>query len=240
MKFKTILATATVAFLASSSHAAITISSNNSGSGRQITTSTGTPLATGAGSMRIGYFLDANSPVLRSGDWTAINAVFIPLGEGGPATLGVVTNPVQAPGPPIPVPSGATAGRYNGSIGGITGSNAAVDPAPNSNTLSQGVRLFLFASNSPDPKVTAPSQFALVSDDVLWRAPKDDPLIPGGASVTMALNLANISDASDIFHGTVESVAGTNFLRLALPIPEPGTTLLGLVAAAGLIARRRR
>jgi MYXO-CTERM domain-containing protein len=240
MKFKTILATATAVSIASSSHAAITISANNLGAGRQLTTQSGTLLAAGTGSLRIGYFLDSNSPVLRSGDWAAINAVFIPLGEGSSPNLGDVTTPAGVPGnSPIPVPSAATAGRVSGQITGVIGTNDAVAPPVSASTLVQGTRLFLLASNSPDPKVSAPAEFALVSDAVIWLAPKDDPTIPGGASLTMAMNVANLNEPADIYWGTIDTQGTSNFLRLAPPIPEPATSLLGLVGL-GLLARRRR
>jgi hypothetical protein len=245
MKFKSILATAAAVSIASSSHAVVTISANNSGGGgRQLTTSTGTLLAAGTGSLRIGYFLDPSAPALRSGDWAAVFNAFIPLGEGSHANLGDVTNPAGVPGnSPIPVPSAAAAGRFNGSITGIVGTNDAVNPPASSTSLSQGVRLFLLASNAPDPKTfgaNSPAGFewALVSDATLWVAPKDDPTIPGGASITMAMNATNINDASDVYWGNIETVGTNNFLRLAF-IPEPSTSLLGLLGL-GLLARRRR
>ena len=239
MKFKFILSTILTATLAASSHAAITFSSNNSGGGgRQVTSSTGTLIPTGGGSLRIGYFLDSSSPVLSSGDWSAINALFIPLGEGRP-NLGGVATPV-AGNTPIPIPSGATAGRFLGQITGVTGTNVAVDPPSSVNSLSQGTRLFLFLSNSATPSTLAPTQFALVSDNTLWRAPKDDPTIPGGASLTMAMNATNINEAGDIFWGAISTAGASNFLAVAPVVPEPSSSLLGLLAAFGLIARRRR
>lgn len=250
MKFTSIFATALTVSLVSSSHAAVTLSSNNSGGGgRQITTAAGALLTTGQGSLRIGYFLDSSSPVIASGDWAAINAAFIPLGEGR-AGLGDVTTPATAGDAPIPVPSAATSGRFSGQITGITGTNVAVDPPATGSSLSQGVRLFLFAANSPDPKVTPPTQFALVSDCVLWRAPKDDPNIPGGASITMAMNATNINvddpanrmgnPLNDVFWGSIATVGAENFLRLAPPVPEPSTGLMALLAGLGLVVRRRR
>ena len=203
-----------------------------------MTTSTGTLLATGGGSLRIGYFLDSTSSVLSSGDWSAINALFIPLGEGR-ANLGGVATPVPG-NVPIPIPSGATGGRFLGSITGVTGTNVAADPPASLTSLSQGVRLFLFLSNSANPSTLAPNQFALVSDSTLWRAPKDDPAIPGGASLTMAMNANNINEPADVFWGAIASEGTANFLRLAPVVPEPSATLLGLLAGLGLIARRRR
>jgi PEP-CTERM motif len=248
MKFKSILVTAVAVSIASSSHAVITLNTNNSGGGgRQITTSTGTLLAAGTGSLRIGYFLDPSAPVLRSGDWAAVFNAFIPLGEGRHANLGDVTTPTVAGNGPIPVPSAATAGRFAGQITGVVGTNLPAPPPATDTSLSQGVRLFLLASNAPDPKTfggNSPGGFewALVSDATLWVAPNDDPNIPGGASLTMAMNATNINDASDVYWGTLDTttVGGvtSNFLRLAF-IPEPSTSLLGLLGL-GLLARRRR
>jgi hypothetical protein len=251
MKFKSILATAAAVAIASSSHAVITVSANNSGGGgRQITTSTGTLLAAGTGSLRIGYFLDPNAAVLRSGDWAAVYNAFIPLGEGAHANLGDVTAPAGVPGnSPIPVPSAATAGRFTGQITGIIGTNDLVNPnpPPSSTSLVQGVRLFLLASNAPDPKTFGANnppggpggfEWALVGDATAWVAPRDDPNIPGGASITMAMNATNINEAADVYWGNIETVGTNNFLRLAF-IPEPSTSLLGLLGL-GLLARRRR
>ena len=233
---KTILSFALLAAgFCSVSQAAILLSSNNSGGGgRQITTSTGT-LLTG-GSMHIGYFADPAAAGLRSGDWSYIATNFIPLGEGraglGGGTAGVA---------PILIPSAAANGRYTGSVSGITGTNQASDPTTASTSvLNQGTRLFLLALDVPSMS-TAPTQFALVSDSTLWKAPKDDPLIPGGASLTLALNRTNIApgeEATDVFWGTLASDSATvNFLRLAPPVPEPSTSLMAVLAGLGLIDR---
>lgn len=212
-----------------SAQAAITISSNNSGGGgRQILTSTGV-LLTG-GSVRIGYFsnIGASDSVMRGSDWGALNALFIALGEAASPTRGDVTSPASVTGTdlPIPVPSGATAGRYSGSIGGITQAGAP-----------EGIRLFLLISNSSDPVNSPPTEWALVSE-ALWTSPFDDP--GTGGTTALALNATNINDAAaDVWRGSLSTTgASANFLSLAA-VPEPGTLTLCLVAV-GMLARRRR
>ena len=213
--------------LSSSADAAITISTNNlGGGGRQYTTSTGTLLTTANGNLRVGYFLDSSSSALRSGDLALIQSLFIPLGTNASPNLG-------ASGGAITV--GATAGRATGTIPGIAGTNTAVDGPVSSTTLVQGTRLFLLVYNA--------SEFALFSDLALWKAPKDDPAIPGGASLTLAANLINLDVASsglELFQGTYSTVGTANFLALAPIVPEPSTSLMALIAGMGLIARRRR
>lgn len=232
-----------VAGITADANAVITLSANNSGGGgRQVTTSTGTLLAAGTGSIRIGYFADSNSAVLKSGDWAAINSLFIPLGETPlVAGSGTVTNPVGVtPGNPIPIPSAATAGRFNGSVTSIVG-NFPPNPNPGGFYLPSGTRIFLLLSNSADPRNVAPTEFALVTDSI-WVAPQDDPNIPGGNSLTMAMNTTNLNDAAtDVYWGALASTgATTNFLRLAAPVPEPSVVSLAGLCSLLFFQRRRR
>ncbi len=216
---------------ASAAPGAIIINYNNlGGGGRQFTTSTG-DLLTG-GSLQIGYFLDAGNPALSSGDLAQVRSAFIPLGTGQPG-MGTGGNVGT-----FAVPSGAAAGRSNGSVTGVIGTNTPTNGAPALGTLVQGTRLFVLVWNSSQ------TEFGLFSDSVLWLAPKDDPDIPGGASLTMALNATNLDPASastELLHGTYDSTSATaNFLRLAPNIPEPSTGILSLLAALGICVRRRR
>lgn len=206
--------------------AAVTISSNNSGgSGRTITSSTGTAVVTG--SIRIGYFANivGSDSVMRGGDYAALNAIFIPLGEvGSDATGGDVTSPVVAGNNPIPI--GATAGKYTGQITGIKNSY-----------LPTGTRLFILASNSLDPKSSAPTEWALVSD-AAWVAPLDDVNL--GGSITLSLNNTNINDANaDVWRGTI-GTSGVLNLAAATPIPEPTIASLMLVLGGLTVSTRRR
>lgn len=210
-------------------HGAITISSNNNGGGgRQILTSTGA-LLTG-GSVRIGYFanIGASDSVMRGGDWAALNALFIPLGESAAnPTRGDVTTPATAGDLPIPVPSGASPGRYSGQITGITSAG-----------LPLGTRLFILVSNSSNPAVGAPSEWALVSE-AAWVAPFDDPFT--GGSATLALNATNIdSVANDVWRGNISTTgASANFLTLAVAVPEPTSLVICAFLSVGLLRRRR-
>lgn len=209
-----------------SAQAVITISTNNSGGGGRVyNSSTGTALA-GNATLHVGYFLNPNDDVLKSGVLQAVLAQFIPLGENRPG-LGATGGNV--------VVGGTTAGRVNTTITGVVGTNDPTPGLPSATSLVQGTRLFLLVYN------TAQTEYALFSDSALWLAPKDDPAIPGGASLTMAANVTNLdanSSLNEVYWGTYP--AAGNFLNLAPVVPEPGVASIGILATLGLLARRRR
>ena len=231
MNFKTLALSLTAcAFAAGTANAAITISTNNSGgSGRLVSTAsaTTTAIAGGNATLHVGYFLNPGDAALKSGNLQTVLSSFIPLGENRPG--------LGATGGNFNVGS-VTAGRWNTQIPGITGTNDAVNGVPNATSLVQGTRLFLLIYN------TAQTEFALFGDSVLWLAPKDDPSIPGGASLTLAANITNLDAASsstEVYWGSYPT-AGGNFIAMAPVVPEPGAASVGLLAALGLLARRRR
>ena len=229
-KFAALLAACTLS--ASPVSAAITISTNNSGSnGRLATSFFGNLLTSGQATLHIGYFLNPDDPLLKDFCRTNLSNIlqrFIPLGENRPG--------LGATGGNFNVGS-VTPGRWNTTITGITGTNEATAPAPSTTTLVQGTRLFLLIIRSPN-------EYALFGDSVLWRAPKDDPSIPGGASLTLAANISNLDTASastELYVGAYQNNGTQNFIRLdGYDCPEPGTASLGLLTALGLLRHRRR
>ena len=230
MKFKTLACSFVACFLAAgSAQAAITISTNNSGgSGRVINSSAGVAVASGSGTLHVGYFLDPNAAVLKSGNLAAILPLFIPLGENRPG--------LGSTGGNFAIGS-VTAGRWNTQIPSVTGTNDATAGPPSATSLVQGTRLFILAYN------TAQNEYALFGDSALWVAPKDDPNIPGGASLSMAANITNLDAASastEVYWGSYPATG--NFINMApiANIPEPGAASVGLLATLGLLIRRRR
>ena len=223
------------------SDAAITLSINNSAStARQIVLADGVTMVT-SGSARVGYFADpvASDLIMRGGDWAALNAAFIALGENSAnPNAGDVTTPVVAGNLPIPIGNN-TAGRLSGQITGVIG-NTAANPNPPGFFAPNNTRVFVLVSNSPDPATTAPTQWALVSESA-WRIPADDLSIPGGASVTLALSAANLdSQANDVWRGSFTTpAANQNFLVLQV-VPEPSASMLALGALLFPLNRRRR
>lgn len=231
MKLKTLACSvAALAFLTGASQAVITVGVNNAlGGGRRFSSSTNVTLGVDAASLHVGYFLDWQNSNLTSGNLTDILTKFIPLGEGRPG-LGSLVAPS----------TGRTDvnGRANLSINGVVGTTATGVPA--TDKLVQGTRLFVLVYNAGQ------TEFALLSDigNTNWLAPNDDPSL--GGSSTLAVNIANFDTpgtdaARELFWGTYRSVSGTeNYLNLAPVVPEPGTTSIGLLAALGLLGRRRR
>ena len=204
--------------------AAIALSSNNSGgAGRVVTTSSSTALT--GGSIRIGYFADIvqSDTIMRGGDYAALQAIFIPLGEKTSVPSGGdVTNPVVAGDLPVPI-GNITAGKFNGTIDGIQNSYAP-----------SGTRIFLLISNSADPKTSAPTEWALISN-AGWTVPTDDVLAP--PSLTMAVNTTNIG-ASQVWRGSLGS--NTNLtLAAAAAVPEPSIAILCLVGVFAGLRRRK-
>ncbi len=164
--------------LAGVSEAAISIAMNNlGGSGRNVITSNDA-LATGS-TVRVGYFNDpvANAAVISGTDFTAINSLFRPLGEGAAGGGTQVSFTVNA------------SGKFSGTIPSIT---QAYLPANS--------RLYIWVLDNP----TAPTQWAIVSDTD-WKAPTDDPDL--GGSITLALNTSRGTDPGELVTGSFSSGA---------------------------------
>jgi hypothetical protein len=219
------------ALLTTAAQGAITLNYNNlGGGGRQFTTSSGA-LLTG-GSLQLGYFLDTGHAALSSGDLAQVRSQFIPLGTGqaGMGTGGATGT--------FSIPSATTDGRSSGQILGVIGTNTPTNGVPTTGTLVQGTRLFVLVWNAGQ------TEFGLFSDSALWLAPNDNPDIPGGASLTLAINATNLDPANastELYHGTYDSTSATaNFFRLEANIPEVSTSMLSLLAVFGLAIRRRR
>ena len=168
--------------------------------------------------VRVGFFRGLNTEGLNGSDALAsIAANFVPLGEAGsPAGYGT---------------SGANTIAFNDtthSIGG--GINDISFGTGTANTeaagaLSRGTRLFLLIYDSK----TAPTELGVFSA-TNWN-------VPASTLVNTAnLTLTGVDTAGEVYRGSLGSLV----LSPLVPIPEPSTGLLGLLAGLGLIARRRR
>jgi hypothetical protein len=230
---KTILTAVVLSTVSVVSNAAVTINSNNSGgTARQITTSAGVNVSNAI--LQIGYFVGA--PTGGAGNLQAVRDSFTVLGTGGSLGTSLQSgNPTTVAGQ---FTVGATtSGRFSGvTVSNITGTNTPAPGAPSPTTLVQGTRLFIL--------IYTPTEYTIFSDAALWLAPKDDPAIPGGASLTLAANFANLDTASaanEVLWGSYATpVSGTNQLRLAPIIPEPSSLVFGLLGGLLFAARRRK
>ena len=199
-----------------SSQAALSAFGNNLGdTGRVLADASGAPLNT-PNIIRVGYFDDpaANAAVLSSSNFSAIDALFKPVGEGltngGTATTITATN-----------------GLFAFNIANIQQSY-----------LPAGKLMFLWAFNSATPATA--TQWALFTNDDTsgggspWLSPLEDAGIPGSGDMTLSMQVDRVNDASDVIKGSLSG----NQLRLA-PIPEPSLLAL-LLTAVPFLARRRR
>ena len=199
-----------------SSQAALLVFGNNLGdTGRVLADASGAPLTT-PNIIRVGYFDDpaANAAVLSSSNFSAIDALFKPVGEGltngGTATTITATN-----------------GLFAFSVANILQSYLPV-----------GKLMFLWAFNAATPATA--TQWALFTNDDTsgggspWLSPLEDAGIPGSGDMTLSMQVDRVNDASDVIKGSLSG----NQLRLA-PIPEPSLLAL-LLTALPLLARRRR
>ena len=199
-----------------SSQAALLVFGNNLGdTGRVLADASGAPLNT-PNIIRVGYFDDpaANAAVLSSSNFSAIDALFKPVGEGltngGTATTITATN-----------------GLFAFSVATILQSYLPV-----------GKLMFLWAFNAATPATA--TQWALFTNDDTsgggspWLSPLEDAGIPGSGDMTLSMQVDRVNDASDVIKGSLSG----NQLRLA-PIPEPSLLAL-LLTALPLLARRRR
>ena len=199
-----------------SSQAALSAFGNNLGdTGRVLADASGAPLNT-PNIIRVGYFNDptADAAVLSSSNFSAIDALFKPVGEGltngGTATTITATN-----------------GLFAFNIANIQQSY-----------LPAGKLMFLWAFNSATP-ATATHWALFTNDDTSgggspWLSPLEDAGIPGSGDMTLSMQVDRVNDASDVIKGSLSG----NQLRLA-PIPEPSLLAL-LLTALPLLARRRR
>ena len=198
------------------SQAALSVFGINFGdTGRVLADASGAPLTT-PNVIRVGYFNDptADAAVLSSSNFSAIDALFKPVGEGltngGTATTITATN-----------------GLFAFNIANIQQSY-----------LPAGKLMFLWAFNAATPATA--TQWALFTNNDTsgggspWLSPLEDTGIPGSGDMTLSVQVDRVDDASDVVKGSLSG----NQLRLA-PIPEPSLLAL-LLTAVPLLARRRR
>lgn len=202
-----------------------------------ITSSNGTPIATGAGRIRIGYFnTAAQSPTwstdLRSEDPATVSnalAAFVPLGENTVVPHGTGSGTASGPRFATRTISGTTyTGRLAGQITGVT-------PVPgvpntfNAGGVPAGTRIYLLVySDGSDTVLNAGEELGVFGADT-W-------LMPADGGLNLQLNSTNVDLPSEIARG--DSAQGQ--LRLGALVPEPSSSLMALLAGMGLIARRRR
>jgi hypothetical protein len=221
MKYIALTSTLVTLAFSGTSQAAISLYGDNLGDqGIVLTDADGSPLPEGS-VIRVGFFNDpvADIAILSGFDFSAINDLFKPLGEGAIRTAGKVTDGALG----IATPPGNFTFRIEN-----------IDQS----YLPPGKQLFYWVFNSSNPSTA--TQWALFTNDDTnggaspWTAPVDDPAFPGTATLEMPLREGVVDDASDMITGSL--VGGTIQLR---PIPEPSLAALCLSAGA-LFFRRRR
>jgi hypothetical protein len=201
-----------------------------------VTLGDGTKLASGSGSVRLGFFPTMTpsevGTLFRSFTTpqqvaNGIQTNFVPLGEGLDPDLGAPGGTGGASPPrfatrAINGVAGVT-GRLAGSVINVTPVPGAWNPA-NITGVPAGTRLYMLIY---DAAVALNSnQFGIFSADT-WLMPSDTLVNP-------TLNTVDVG-ASEVFLGS--SAAGS--LRLSV-VPEPSASLMAVLASLGLVARRRR
>ena len=204
-----------------SSHAAITISGNNSAGARLLlASSSGAELPTGS-AIRVGFFNDpvSNTAILAGSDYGAINAIFKPIGEGQVGGGTVSTGALSV---------NATPGRFSFAVNSITQTYAP-----------QNTPIYFWVFNDAVP--AAATEWAIFTNDDSsnsgspWIVPFDDPDL--GGSITMSVITTRVDDASDLVSGTFGVSAG-GFPQIRT-VPEPGLAALCLTAIPLFLRRRR-
>jgi hypothetical protein len=234
-----------LAFLLSLAFAGVTQASNISvidfsGTVSNIVTlENGTPMATGAGALRIGYFNTAlQGPTwaadMKSNDVAKVNAAmaaFIPLGEtGGPFGTGTGNTTSGPRFANRTVNGAAVTGRLAGQIASVTPTTGTANTA-NAAGVPSGTRIYLLVYSDGNFVLDGTEQFGVFSSATDWLMPTD-------AGLNLQLNATSITQATsatDIVRGSFGSLHLQSFI-----VPEPGTASMGLLAALGLLARRRR
>lgn len=117
---------------------------------------------------------------------------------------------------PLTVNNVTSAGHFAGPINNVDNSDSR---------FGAGTRLYIMVLNAPFASMGSASEWAIMSDAGFT--------IPSSGATT--LTTSAIDSQAEVFAGTWAA----NQIRMA-PIPEPSTGLLGLLAVAGLMARRRR
>ena len=250
MKIKSIISAVFIAnsLIASSWASNITLSDfSGSGAtfGQNVINSSGGQLLSGTPLVRIGYFSNFSAAdnaagsafrTALNGDRTAIGTLltsrFVPLGEGLDADLGPV--PASTARPRVATRTGTIngvaglPGRLQGGVANVvpTGAPANSFDAGNITGVPGGTRLFVLVYDGAD--FAGSSELAVFSADgaATW-------LMPTANASSTTLNTTLIDTELEIFRGSQGSI------RLAPIIPEPSSSLLGLIGL-GLIARRRR
>ncbi len=224
MKFAATASAASFLALATFGHAAISVAGNNLGaSGLILADAAGTPLPVGS-LVRVGFFNDpvADITVISGIDFSAIDSIFHPLGEGAANAGTVSSGSLTISGVPEP-------GKFSFNIQNIQQSY-----------LPQDKLMFYWVFNAP----SAPSatQWAIFTNDdendgnIAWLSKLEDTDVPGSGDLSLAVQRLRVDEAdiSDVITGSLSD----DQLRLQI-IPEPGLGALCLSAAATLLFRRR-
>lgn len=201
-----------------------------------VTLSDGTPMATGGGLIRIGYFNTALqgptwSTDIRSTDpavaATAMQA-FIPLGETAGAPLG--TGAGTSTGPRFAtrtISSVSYTGRLAGQVTLVSSTTGTANTASAAG-VPAGTRISMLVYSDGNTIMLPGEQFGIFSADN-W-------LMPADSGLNLQLNSNDVNLATEFYRGTSGSLRLSGFAV----VPEASSSTLALLAGLGLIARRRR
>jgi hypothetical protein len=204
---------------ASLSSAALVNLATNSWSGatpKVILSTTGQRLATNS-IVRIGTFPTGVPVITPATTWATINSAFVPLGESAEAADGtngpLFVNNVNTLNP------GDAQGHFAGTINGVDNADAR---------FGAGTRLYIMVLNAPFASMSSADQVAIFSDATGFTIP---------STATRTMTTSAIDTQAEVFAG----VLGANSITMVpFNVPEPSAGILGLLAVAGLMARRRR
>ena len=190
-------------------------------------------LGNGLATIRLGYFsggMDTNlANALSNPDKAIVTAAiagrFVPLGEGGPPTLGT-SAPASAPRINQRTVAGSSqAGRLLGQVTLVTPTAGAAN-AIDAGGVPAGTRLYLMVYN--DAVAASATELGIFSADT-W-------LMPANNLSNLTMNSVDVNTDLEVFRGA----RGSLILAPLTVIPEPSTGIMALLAGLGLIARRRR
>ncbi|HWB05756.1 MAG TPA: PEP-CTERM sorting domain-containing protein [Verrucomicrobiales bacterium] len=205
---------------ASLSSAALVNIATNSWSGaapKVILTTGGQRLATDS-IVRIGTFPTGVPQITPTTPWSVVNSAFVPLGESAADAADGTNGPLFVNNVNTLNPGDAQ-GHFAGTINGVDNADAR---------FGAGTRLYIMVLNAPFASMSSANQITILSDATGFTIP---------SSATRTMTTSAIDTAAEVFAGQL----GANSITMVpFNVPEPSTGMLGLLAAAGLMARRRR